>query len=211
MILVVGGLLFPLFAQPRGGRRQICLSNAKHLGTAMVMYLQDNDGVFPSENVAQTPGQDWDDLLLPYIKNEWVFRCPNAETPEQKDAVPARVRHYAVNANLYRRRLMDSEKPAKSAPRSTAGISFPETTVALCEVRYWVRGSDYRVPQAAIGPDRGIAGAREGWEPLGKPGAVRHAGRSCYVFADGHGKMLPPEAVRGGSATGDGKQRGFGL
>src|SRR5687768_14208579 len=48
IIAILAAILFPVFAQAREKARQTsCLSNLKQLSTAMMMYAEDSDGLFP--------------------------------------------------------------------------------------------------------------------------------------------------------------------
>lgn len=49
--------------------RETVLSNAKQIGLALLMYVQDYDETFP-------PNTDIQSALMPYLKNEWVFNLP---------------------------------------------------------------------------------------------------------------------------------------
>jgi prepilin-type processing-associated H-X9-DG protein len=48
---------------------QQCLGNLSALGTAMSLYLADNDGRFPT-------GVDWEQPLTRHVANPTAFRCP---------------------------------------------------------------------------------------------------------------------------------------
>jgi prepilin-type processing-associated H-X9-DG protein len=79
VLLVVAGLALVLMAAPLFLRRQdsgprppYCLSNVKNLSLAVQMYVSDYDDVFP-------PAAAWCDTLLEYVRNEDVYRCPEAE------------------------------------------------------------------------------------------------------------------------------------
>jgi prepilin-type N-terminal cleavage/methylation domain-containing protein len=86
IIAILAALLFPVFAQAREKARQTsCLSNLKQLGTAMLMYAQDNDGFFPP-TVGRTAGQTWYEIswmhmIQPYVKNLGVFVDPSSGHP----------------------------------------------------------------------------------------------------------------------------------
>ncbi len=209
ILLVLAAVMYPIFAPARGGSRKSCLSHVKQLGLGMLMYLQDFDSVFPPENAARMPGRNWDDLLLPYVKNAGLFCCPTVEKPP-KDRLPAgRVRGYAFNA-----RILGWQVDGMGEP--TADVAHPATTVVLCETHYRVRGRwwwsrEYRVPATLNGPDVDNGNEKAGWKPLGEPGAVRHMGGSFYAFADGYAKWFRSEAVRSGDVPNDGKRPGFGL
>jgi prepilin-type N-terminal cleavage/methylation domain-containing protein/prepilin-type processing-associated H-X9-DG protein len=90
IIAILAAILFPVFAQAREKARSTqCLSNLKQVGVATRMYTQDYDEVLvplylysshPSDGTLATgaPYLQWfPDLLLPYVKNNGVFVCPN--------------------------------------------------------------------------------------------------------------------------------------
>ncbi|MDX1934732.1 MAG: DUF1559 domain-containing protein [Capsulimonadales bacterium] len=92
IIAILAAILFPVFAQAREKARTIsCLSNAKQMGTAMMMYAQDYDEtLFLYRNRIPNPftGQAgvgtssapltfWNQTLQPYIKSFDLFRCPS--------------------------------------------------------------------------------------------------------------------------------------
>jgi len=96
IIAILAAILFPVFAQARDKARAVsCLSNARQIGTAVMMYVQDYDEYYfwqadwgETDNWgAGSWGNDywsyvrWPVRHLPYIKNEGVFRCPSHKNP----------------------------------------------------------------------------------------------------------------------------------
>jgi prepilin-type N-terminal cleavage/methylation domain-containing protein/prepilin-type processing-associated H-X9-DG protein len=85
IIAILAALLFPVFAQAREKARQTsCLSNLKQISSAMLMYADDHDGLFPPV-LARSSRQDrnlyltsWMRLLEPYTKNLGVYVCPSS-------------------------------------------------------------------------------------------------------------------------------------
>src|SRR5947209_16440752 len=79
IIAILAAILFPVFAQAREKARMIsCLSNAKQIGTGIIMYSQDYDETIvpwvqgtglPRNGPAREDAVTWVDLLQPYIKN----------------------------------------------------------------------------------------------------------------------------------------------
>lgn len=73
IIAILAAILFPVFAQAREKARQIaCLSHAKQIGTATMMYTQDYDEMYPSSH--------WGIYFVsiqPYTKNEQLWACPS--------------------------------------------------------------------------------------------------------------------------------------
>ncbi len=85
IIAILAAILFPVFAQAREKARQVsCLSNAKQIGTAFMMYVQDYDETVPMSNYTQPTHPDagqrqftWARVVQPYSKNWPIFRCPS--------------------------------------------------------------------------------------------------------------------------------------
>jgi len=78
-----GGILPDLPRTPRI-ELSICQSNLKQIGLGLLMYSQDYDEIIPSP-------KDWDDKLLPYLKDEQLYNCPT---------VRPKIYGYALNTNL---------------------------------------------------------------------------------------------------------------
>lgn len=93
IIAILAAILFPVFAQARESARKIsCLSNAKQIGTAGLMYVQDYDETMMSPafrrvgNTGPTPYSNyfwsrnwmcWPELVIPYTKNLQIYTCPD--------------------------------------------------------------------------------------------------------------------------------------
>src|SRR5687768_15804658 len=88
IIAILAAILFPVFAQAReAARKASCQSNLKQLATAVMMYGQDYDEMYPkNEFVDQNGWGSWPQnhfmwsstrITGPYIKNTGVFRCPS--------------------------------------------------------------------------------------------------------------------------------------
>jgi len=89
IIAILAAILFPVFAQAREKARQTaCISNTKQIGTAVILYVQDYDEVFPfSDNFAiLIPGspvqgnyQYWGDAIAPYVRNGGTSNHPTLQ------------------------------------------------------------------------------------------------------------------------------------
>jgi prepilin-type N-terminal cleavage/methylation domain-containing protein/prepilin-type processing-associated H-X9-DG protein len=88
IIAIIAAILFPVFAQVRiTGRRAVCLSNLRQIGTASRMYSDDYDGYIVLWQTGPlgytTKDGVWTALIQPYLKNgggfppRGVFVCPN--------------------------------------------------------------------------------------------------------------------------------------
>jgi prepilin-type N-terminal cleavage/methylation domain-containing protein/prepilin-type processing-associated H-X9-DG protein len=88
IIAILAAILFPVFAKAREKARQTsCLSNVKQLGLAILQYAQDYDEVFPMTAMGPTTAMVYwstppstNCLLMPYIKNAQIFKCPSNST-----------------------------------------------------------------------------------------------------------------------------------
>jgi prepilin-type N-terminal cleavage/methylation domain-containing protein len=78
IIAILAAILFPVFAQAREKARGItCVSNAKQIGTAIMMYSQDYDetiipwfvGTGRPRDVVRSDIASWTQNLQPYIRN----------------------------------------------------------------------------------------------------------------------------------------------
>jgi prepilin-type N-terminal cleavage/methylation domain-containing protein len=92
IIAILAAILFPVFAQARDkARMTACLSNAKQIGTSVMMYVQDYDETYYWQSAwdecdnwgSGSWGNQywsytrWPIRHLPYIKNQGVFACPS--------------------------------------------------------------------------------------------------------------------------------------
>src|SRR4051794_20747184 len=83
IIAILAAILFPVFAQAREKARQAsCMSNEKQLGLAILQYVQDYDETYPqavvdSQMYAGTPPSHWQQMVVPYVKADGVFGCPD--------------------------------------------------------------------------------------------------------------------------------------
>jgi len=86
IIAILAAILFPVFAQAREKARQTsCLSNMKQIGTAARMYVEDYDGMSIWDTYWQFTHfpNTWSGFILPYVKNEDIFRCPSHGVPRK--------------------------------------------------------------------------------------------------------------------------------
>ncbi len=93
LIASLAALLFPIFGTLRGkARESTCLSNLHQIGTAITMYCQDYDELYPYalDPINKYTPHDWEgvdpsipylpllsELLQPYVRSREVFHCPS--------------------------------------------------------------------------------------------------------------------------------------
>src|ERR1700733_13204316 len=93
IIGLLAAMLFPVFAQARGSARNTTdLSNIRQIGTALMLYTQDNDERYvpvgswndptitpynhPTAPAAGVPWMGWGLRLLPYTGSKGIFHSP---------------------------------------------------------------------------------------------------------------------------------------
>jgi prepilin-type N-terminal cleavage/methylation domain-containing protein/prepilin-type processing-associated H-X9-DG protein len=88
IIAILAAILFPVFAQAKeAAKKSSCISNNKQINTALQLYIDGNDDVFPAAyyyNSPNGPGSlddsginHWSGVMHPYIKNWNIFVCPS--------------------------------------------------------------------------------------------------------------------------------------
>ena len=105
IITVLAAIMFPMiFTAREAARRRVCMSNLRQIGMALQMYAGDHGGRLPpvprgeksaaemdmicvldaSESVKARFGIDHTvaDVLMPYVGNREIFRCPSYAPPE---------------------------------------------------------------------------------------------------------------------------------
>lgn len=224
IVSLLAAILFPIFGQAREKARQTqCLSSVRQIALATLAYTQDYDerlpGAYSAEdgtqagNAAATPGEPcrlpdgsltrsrgvvggwtyfceysrWtrtvydpaQGTLAPYTRSAALFRCAS-DASGQGNA-------YGINRCL----LTRSVTPDRLNPGiGLAAFRAPASTVLFAEgaENYTHRGSDDGLLNmgASTDPD-----ARTGNPEI----SARHAGGSCFAFADGHARWLNPAQI----------------
>ena len=106
IIAILAALLMPALSRAKDmALRTSCTNNQKQVMTATLMYVDDNEGCYPSRALGIEEGNpNWPARLFQYLKNSKVYRCPQdnnkpTKIPEIKllypvDRVP---RSYIIN------------------------------------------------------------------------------------------------------------------
>jgi prepilin-type N-terminal cleavage/methylation domain-containing protein/prepilin-type processing-associated H-X9-DG protein len=221
IIAILAAILFPVFAQARDKARQTsCLSNARQIGLAITMYVQDYDETFYWQKA-------WDEVVdvgagfwgpsyksyirwpmahLPYVKNQGVFTCPSdkasgggrnyAKAPGGGGGVPWKI-SFGPNLMLMCYTTSPVKLAALSRPAEKIFLAEGQQPFACCEnwnVEYF-RGANY------VGGENGwkdygtyrkqVGGAKKlGLTDNEMASVTRHQLGNIAVFCDGHVKWL---------------------
>jgi len=111
IIAILAAILFPVFAKAREKARQTaCLSNLKQIGTSVMMYADDWDGVYPVNFQDASSGAGsmfqipltWPNRLMSYVRNTVVFSCRSDGRQPYVDFPGCRpdLLSYCWNANM---------------------------------------------------------------------------------------------------------------
>lgn len=157
IIAILAAILFPVFASAREKARAIsCLSNAKELALASVMYSQDYDERYVDGVESYGEGSGWAGQLYPYVKSAGVFRCP-----DDTSILPGITSSFGLNRNCV---IYNSNG---AGPNGTLLAKFvaPAQTVLLFEVKnsgYYDITVGYQATGAS-GQNGDDAGAGSSW------------------------------------------------
>ncbi len=199
IIAILAAILFPVFARAREKARQsTCQSNLKQVALGVLMYCQDYDergptggaqnrtngtGAFDgcggsncglatyyrSDAASTWNHQNFAEQILPYIKNQQVFYCPNWESVASFPAISywtATVRK--GNASTW---IIPGQN------------SYPPATTAL--ILDPVNAQTMGWHAATAGASACSTGARLNQEPK-----APHNGQGNIAFLDGHVKSM---------------------
>lgn len=202
IIAILAAILFPVFAQAREQARSVsCLSNQKQIGTSCMMYVQDYDETYPYGREQPAPAcftptmKIWPAFLMPYIKNQDLFLCPNTRGQSKfTDIWDTRgFLSTGMNASMttwyY---LPDANNPCgQRIYVQLAQIAQPAKNVIFGDGWQGATASGYRgyvIDNICVGNSRATPAAQ---------GCVvdRHREGTNLILADGHAKWYKTAAV----------------
>lgn len=190
----LAGMLFPAFGAARErGRAAVCLSNARQLGMALLLYAGDYDETLPGNESASAglglrlgwrdpaAGRNWCASLEPYVRNLALFRCPSASPRGyagwDDDGAPGiGLTAYLLNGVV--------------AGRPLAAIPEPAGVIFLQESRYLTRAAQVR-PEVIPGssPPSAFHLNHDSYN-------LTHFGGGDLLFCDGHAAWREKARVR---------------
>jgi prepilin-type N-terminal cleavage/methylation domain-containing protein/prepilin-type processing-associated H-X9-DG protein len=182
IISILAGILFPVFARAKEqAKTTVCISNVSQLSRAFTMYIDDNNGKYPSDGAMygyEVP-TDWvqvgDNMrpgfiiadvekgtIYPYVRNKDVYRCPSDTTVTELTYMMCRPFDY----------LKES------------AVRFPSTSIVLVGES---TGDESYHNDGAFWPLWNDRNWREGGSGADLP-AKWHNNGGLYAFADGHAR-----------------------
>ena len=224
IIAILAAILFPVFAKAREAARATqCKSNLKQILTASAMYSQDYDEYILSSygnynldtgSGAGTHAQYYMGMIMPYVKNLGVFRCPSLPQPQEPDPISPLYTGYGHNHDFLGWGLPGVHMSQVKAPADT--VYFTDYGEYNGDWATFVANPD---TEAFSAPSRGCPDCIRAYpQCTACPGGAgccgdadtivnRHSGMANIGFLDGHVKAMrvsqavPPflnTALRGG-------------
>jgi prepilin-type N-terminal cleavage/methylation domain-containing protein len=229
IIAILAAILFPVFARAKEAAKQTaCVSNARQIGIANSMYVQDNDGIYPihyaynSQPPAGQIGHKGVEVeLQPYIQGAAgnglieVFRCPmDAGGPYTSQDVPGATTYWKAYGSSYRFTkcmfsIIAGESSSNNELRDTTSIVSESSVQFPAETRIM------RDDMMAVFDSRQVPDAcnRYGYDCPSPYNYFTkwHSNGGTLIFADSHAKfatgtaafdnsMVDPEGHRSGEA-----------
>ena len=193
IIAILAGLLLPALTRAKESARRItCVNNLHQLGLSLIMYVDENGGLYMphySRSVPNAPTNRWPATLRDTYKDLKILRCvsdtglagfgPMTDTnaPNESDASP---RSYFINGwNDY----YQAEKSGDQyTPMPEAVIQQPTDTIVFGEKDYTSIAFYMDFSQ--------LDDFRELDQSKHSAGPQKSGGGSNYAFADGGARFL---------------------
>lgn len=226
IIAILAAILFPVFAQAREKARQTqCLSNCRQLAIATQVYAQDYDETFltlwfyTNNDYQRNPLFQrynvfmWAPLLMPYVKNKDIFRCPSGpiNPPSFQGGPPEDTYIVNLGYNEYIFRGVEIQGIGNPTFARLSDFQAGLTQIALISdsalggwFHDWGNHDGPRLPIEGEHPLWGmhrIKCANGYWGRRGNYGECiyRHPdGGANIVHCDGHAQFMPGKRIRGG-------------
>jgi len=187
IIAILASILFPVFSRARGKARQTaCLSNLKQFGLAVDMYSQDYDEMLPAHNDNEPPYPPYDwrydtfiCRLLPYVRNEQMYRCP-----DDRGCYPIGTQNQRWWSYCYNRGC----EYGPHMPYSLSAFEDPSGTILLFDGAEPDHGVELTDNNSIDKPDE--------WDNDARAAYTRHNSGLNVLFIDGHAKWRRPDSIK---------------
>lgn len=199
IIAILAAILFPVFAKAREKARQTaCLSNMKQIGLGVMMYVQDYDELYPKRYGGACPPdcendkvRSWKNMVVPYIKNMDVYKCPSNPAAQTPDANGNNATNkVGVFPGGYAMWLPDEWLCTQIGngagyPQALAGVPNPSDNLLIVEHSYrWTDSGPYLgYVEPAPSNDGGIVPGPSTWN------SGHSKNRGNIIYMDGHVKF----------------------
>ena len=185
IIAILAAILLPALSKARERARQAtCASNLKQINLALMMYMEDYDGLMIFWNPSLPgPSGRWQPRLVKYINNNYrIFDCPSIKSAPLIPMGETKRYQFDYIANY---RLMHPDAYNKPRPPvKQSQIKFPSDTTWLTEINISVITDGYNY---------GFGWGQD------NPGTIRwgfpHNNGANFAFMDGHVEWYPKQTA----------------
>ena len=195
IIAILAGLLLPALAKSKIKAEQIhCLSNMKQMGVGFIMYSEDHEGDLPTTaHLSLRPEDIWINTLSPYVGDVDEIRFCRAD-PHVKLKEKNSGTSYILNEFLTVPLMDPFGRLIEPLPKLDQ-LKNPSATCMLFETseKYGVSiYNDHTHARVWLvgGWNSFINDTQPDRHRMGKAVPDRSAGKSNYLFADGHAKAV---------------------
>ncbi|MBI1332900.1 MAG: prepilin-type N-terminal cleavage/methylation domain-containing protein [Armatimonadetes bacterium] len=217
IIAILAAILFPVFAQAKAAaKKTACLSNAKNIGTASMLYSSDNDDLFPSVydgGDGVNHGGDPIATMQPYIKNMqiWIGYRPNFDkATNNSDGTYSYNRNdfgynwgYEIRgaeAMLNEERCTDGGLVQGCGGRGGRRYNTGKSNSQMANpAKLFAFGNSYDTPRQTMG---GIDWFFDSYPGGARNNDIYFTGNIVSSFADGHAKSVAYKGGYIGGASG---------
>jgi len=173
-----------------------CSNNLRNIGTALHVYAGDHNGSFPETSHTASLDQAWIVALEEYLDDYTDTRvCP--ADPKKKERLAAGGTSYILNSFLFVPETDPFGEPIGLPRNRPSLIRTPERTMMafICSDNVGV----------GVGNDHTHSNLWNSWNSLrndispdrfGKKKSDGTAGRSNYLYVDGHVESIPAQTIK---------------
>jgi prepilin-type processing-associated H-X9-DG protein len=194
-------MLMPVFSRAREKAHQIsCMSNVRQLALAIMMYAQDNDGIYVQamspDNLVRWHGARATDLdpfdptkgpLWEYLRTSQIKKCSSfAPDPDSQGQFEQGTGGYGFNDQYVGGSPTTYVKDAMYVPAREGQISNPAETVMLTDAAFLDSNGKLMEYSFCEAPMWAFWGA-----PSDPSTHFRHSGLANVAFCDGHAHSMP--------------------
>ncbi|MDR1283401.1 MAG: prepilin-type N-terminal cleavage/methylation domain-containing protein [Opitutaceae bacterium] len=175
IISILAAIIIPVTGRVREQARTTrCLAQMRQVGSAFLMYVNDNRGNLPVQSTYEATWNaegSWTFALFPYVDNRALFTCPENQTKQVDDRVP-------VNP-LYNPYASARLTSPVGTPINVSRSQKPTRDVIMIEEWYATLGKSHTASAEA--------------NPATAPHLYPHDGKTkrSTLFLDGHVKLTP--------------------
>lgn len=218
IIAILAAILFPVFSQAKqAAKKTNDLNQLKQQGLAVMMYINDNDDVFPALPAAGgwtgappgSMGAHWANRTYPYTKNKAIYADPSNSEKLYFDQGYLKPGQTSITdtstTNLYRvtytfNNMITHSDAAYNKPRAASQSAIPEIsdTVLMGPSNNWYTWATCRVSNGVADMYWNVSRTGSGWgyEFWGGTQGGGYSGGANFAFSDGSARYS--KLVKGG-------------